>query len=58
MLRRAVCPLVYPRASDFSDHAIILDELMEWIEGGKSYREWLVPAAVLNRRQRRRIERA
>jgi hypothetical protein len=31
---------------------------LEWIEGGKSYREWLVPAAVLNHAQRRRIERA
>jgi hypothetical protein len=28
---------------------------MEWIEEGKGYREWLVPAAVLNSALRRRV---
>jgi hypothetical protein len=28
---------------------------MEWLEEGKPYREWLIPAAVLNRARRRRL---
>jgi hypothetical protein len=28
----------------------------EWIEEGKPYREWLVPAAVLNSARRRRVD--
>jgi hypothetical protein len=36
------------------DHAAIAD--LEWVEDGRDYREWLIPARVLNAAPRRRIE--
>ena len=29
---------------------------LEWIEDSKNYREWLVPASVLNKYPRRRVD--